>query len=229
MKSIALLVAFACVGCVSPDTVSAEPPSPQTVHLGEEVPRLFKARNYNSATLAEAANYYIELGEARAIKELKALEEDFGESMDRGFNRNERIGWVCRIVFQGTNGKPLRQPFYGALRLPYLTMPVERWPLFPVAESDGVFFVLSEGYMLAGVAERASDYIDYCSATGDFRAKKIKMPTQEEAVKAFDTLKKAKRWTMIKWKDESLGTKYTMSEEWVLRDIEAQAISIPKE
>jgi len=193
------------------------------------VPELFTKKQFNAAILAQAANHYIGMGEAEAIKALKALEKDHSKAIDRGFHTNERIGWICRIVFQGTNGKPLRQPMYGGLSLPYLTMPLERWPLYPVAESDGVFFVLSEGYMLAGVAERASDYIAYCSANGDFRKTKVKKPSRNEAVSAFDALKKSNQWTMIKWKDEGPGTKYTMSEEWVLRDIEAQATSIPKE
>lgn len=185
----------------------------------ETVPDLFTKKELNTSTLAQAANHYIEMGEIRAIKSLKALGEEHAVC----------IGWVCRIIFQGKDGKPLRQPMYGGLSLPYLTMPLERWPLYPVAESDGVFFVLSEGYMLAGVAERASDYIDYCSANGDFRKTKVKIPTHDEAVGAFDSLKRSERWTMIKWKDEGPGTKYTMSEEWVLRDIEAQATSITKE
>ncbi len=193
------------------------------------LPELFKRKEFTCDTLAVAANYYIELGEDRAIKELKMLEEDFGASMKRGFQRNERIGWVCRIVFNGARGKPLRPPMYGGLSLPRLTMPLERWPLYPVAESDGVFFVLSEGYSLAGVAERVSDYIDYCKSTGTFRKAKVKVPTQGEAIKAFKAFKDDKRWKIIKWKGEGPGTKYTMSEDWVLRDIEAQATSIPKQ
>jgi len=193
------------------------------------VPDLFTKKQFNATALAEAANHYIGLGKAEAITALKALEEDHSKAIDRGFHTNERIGWICRIVFQGAEGRPLRAPRYGGLSLPYLTMPLDQWPLYPVAESDGVFFVLSEGYMLAGVAERAAAYIDYCSTTGVFRKTKVEVPSHDKAVKAFNSLKTAKRWTMIKWTDEGPGTKYKMSEEWVLRDIEAQASSIPKE
>jgi hypothetical protein len=182
------------------------------------VPDLFTKKELNAATLAQAANHYIDMGETRAIKSLKALGEDHAV----------RIGLVCRIIFQGNDGKPLRQPRYGGLSLPYLTMPLEQWPLYPVAESEGVFFVLSEGYILGGVAERVTDYIDYCSTTGNFRKTKVEVPTHEEAMRAFDSFKNEQRWKIIKWKDEGPGTKYTISEDWVLRSIEAQAISIPK-
>jgi hypothetical protein len=184
-----------------------------------EVPELFTRKKFNCATLANAANYYIGLGEGRAIKEMKLLEKDFSA---------ERIGWICRIIFDGKNGEVLRPPMYGGLLLPKLTMPLDRWPRYPVAESEGIFFVLSEGYMLAGMAERASAYIDYCSSAGVFRTNAVKVPTKAEAVKAFEALKESKPWKAIKWKDKGPGTKYTMNEEWVLRGIESQAISVPQ-
>ena len=192
------------------------------------VPELFSKKEFNCTTLAKAANHYISLGSEQAIKELKKLEEDHIAGMKRGFHTNERIGWVCRLIFQGKNDKPLRQPLYGGLSLPRLTMPLKHWPLYPIAKSKGVYFVLSEGYSLAGRAERASDYIDYCSSSGSFRKVKLMVPSQDEAIKSYNAFKKGKRWTVIKWKDKGPGTKYTMSEEWVLRDIEAQATSTPK-
>lgn len=194
----------------------------------DEVPDLFTKKKFNCVTLAEAANFYISMGEKRAIEALKDLEEDVFVGFEKGFDANERIGWVCRIIFQGEEDKPLRQPLYGGLSLPYLTMPLERWPLYPIGESNGVYFVLSEGYMLAGVAERASAYIDYCSSTGSFRKSAVSIPNRTEAATAFDDLKNSKRWGAIKWKDQRLGTSYTMSEEWVLRDIRSQAITIPE-
>ncbi len=198
-----------------------------SANASERIPDLFKKKEFNAAILAQAANHYITMGEASSIKALKALEEDHAEAIKRGFHTNERIGWICRIIFQGKNGKPLRPPMYGGLSLPRLTMPLKRWPLYPVAESGGVFFVLSEGYKLAGLAERASSYIDYCSATGKLRKAEIKVPSQAVAVAAFNSLKKSKRWTMIKWKDEGPGTKYAMIEDWVIRGIESQATGVP--
>lgn len=198
------------------------------VHAADTALDLFTKKEFNAATLVQAANHYIGLGEARAVEALMALDGYDPAAMDRGIRMNERIGWVCRIVFQGDEGKPLREPMYGGLSLPYLTMPLERWPLYPVAESDGVFFVLSEGYDLEGVAESARGYIDYCRTTGKFRKSMVPVPTQGEAIKAFDTLKGSDRWKKIKWKDEELGTKYTMHEDTALREIEAQATSIPK-
>jgi hypothetical protein len=192
-----------------------------------ETPDLFRIKEFNSKMLADAANYYISLGEDRAIKELKALE---GRASIGGvsFDRNPRIGWVCRIIFKGAQGEPLREPGLGGLSLPHLTMPIERWPLYPVADSDGVFFVLDERYRVAGWPERLSDYIDYCHNKGEFRKTYLKVPTQDMATKAFLALKESERWKLIKWKDEAIGIKYTFSEEWVLKYIENQTKEIPK-
>ena len=199
-----------------------------SAQANDVVPDLFTKEQFNAATMAQAANHYIGLGEVKAIEALKALEEDHVAAIDEGINTNERIGWICRIIFLGKEGKPLRQPQYGGLRLPYLTMPLERWPLYPIAQSDQVFFVLSEGYVLGGLAERASKYIDYCSTTGSFRTTQVKVPLHEDAIKAFNTLRESNHWKMIKWTDQGPGSKYTMNEESILRYIEAQATSIPK-
>ena len=196
--------------------------------LPGEIPDLLERREFNCATLADAANYYIEIGEKRAIRELMLLEEDSSRSMERGFNRNERIGWICRIVFRGRNDAPLRPPRYGALHLPYGSMPLERWPLYPVAEAKGLYFVLSEGYLLAGVAERASAYIEYCRSTGTFRKSKLDIPTPDEAVAAFNSIKRSEPWRMIKWQDEGPGFSYTMHEDWILGSLQEQATKTPE-
>jgi hypothetical protein len=140
-----------------------------------EVPKLFREQSFNCATLAEAVNHFVAIGEEAAAKELEAL------SMERqdphhnkilepgGINYDERIRWVCRILFQPRGDEPLRQPYYGGLKLPWLSMPLKSWPLYPVAASGSSYFILSEGYSLGCVAEPASDYIAYCRKFGRFR------------------------------------------------------------
>lgn len=229
MKILTIAIAIMCAGCASSQQPSELTKAPARKESPKYIPQLLRVKEFNSATLARAANHYISLGEARAIKELKLLEEDIVVSASRRFQRNERIGWVCRIIFQGPKDLPLRPPAYGGLSLPRLTMPLDRWPLYPVAESKGVHFVLSEGYTLAGVAERASDYVDYCSTKGAFRTTKLKVPSREDALHAFDALENSQRWKDLKWKDSGPGTRYTMSQQWVLEKIKAQATSIPDE
>ncbi|GAA5496410.1 hypothetical protein Rhal01_02593 [Rubritalea halochordaticola] len=192
------------------------------------IPELFKKKEYNCATIAKAANYYISLGEEQAVKELKQLENNEPDLSIDGFSNNTRIGWVCRIVFQPSKNEPLRPPAYGGLHLPRHTMPLKRWPHYPLAESDGVYFVLADGYILAGVAERASAYIDYCRRHGKFRKDKVKVPTRAEATTALQSLIQSKRWKAIKWKDQAHGSQYTYDENSRIKFLRNQADQTPQ-
>ncbi|MDC0936008.1 hypothetical protein OAS39_06955 [Pirellulales bacterium] len=195
--------------------------------INAETPQLFKEKAFHCATLANAANYYIGLGSQRSFDELHQLAEDSQKPNGLEFDLSARIGWVCRIVFEGKDGQPLRGPIFGRAAIPVETMPRERWPRLPVAESNGVYFVVSRGYRLAGHPERTSHYIEYCIEHGNFRKMKLRVPKREEALVAFDALIQHQRWKSIKWKHEQPHFKYEYSEKWAVRFIREQATSIP--
>jgi hypothetical protein len=99
-----------------------------------ELPELFRERSFNAASLAKAVNHFVALGEQSALRELSAIGpyHDFERGIvNKGFSLPERVGWVCRILFQPKGHTPLREPAYGGPFLPYLTMPPARWPLCP--------------------------------------------------------------------------------------------------
>jgi hypothetical protein len=185
-----------------------------------EVPALFREQAFTCATLAEAVNHYVALGEAAAARELASLA---GHDEVGGLDLNERVGWVCRILFQPKGTKPLQPPAFGALALPYNSMPLSRWPLFPVALSGSTYFVLSEGYWLAGVAERLEDYLQYCRRDGRFREAPVPLPTRAGALRDLEQLRGSPEWKAIRWEDRGPGFSYTISEEWVWEGIRRQA------
>jgi hypothetical protein len=195
-------------------------------HSHAEVPTLFRERSFNAANLAEAVNHFVALGEKSALCELIDLAPNHDFKRDKGFSLPERVGWVCRILFQPKGDQPLRAPCYGGHRLPYLTMPLTRWPLYPVAASGDSFFVLSEGYFLAGFPEDPKRYLAYCRAEGIFRKQPVPVPTRAKAEKDVLALRESPAWKAIKWKDRGPGTNYTMSEEWTWEFIQAQADAI---
>ena len=200
---------------------------PKSDDLKRGVPALFREEKFDSRSLALAANYYVSMGRSKAIRELKSLEQDSMTAFRSKVNRNYRIGWLCRILFRSKDGVPLRPPGFGGLvSLPHHTMPLKHWPHYPLVESNGVYFVLSSGYALAGVPEAASDYVDYCSKNGIFLSNKLRVPTATTATKAIDTLKKSNRWKALKWKDKRQGSSYTLSEHWVLSDIQKQVLEV---
>lgn len=186
------------------------------------VPRLFQEREFTAAAFAEAVNHFVALGEDAAVKELRGLASDPATEIYREFSFSERVGWMCRVLFQPKSGN-LRPPRFGALLLPYNTMPDKNWPLYPVAASGSTYFVLSEGYLLAGMAEDPKAYIDYCRRTGVFRKKPVHVPTEVQALGDAATLRQSAAWKSIKWKDRGQGWNYTMDEEWTWEFIQKQA------
>ncbi len=188
------------------------------------VPRLFQEKDFTSASFAEAVNYFVALGEDAAVVELRGLATGPADSK-LGFSLNERIGWMCRVLFEAKAGS-LRAPRFGALNLPYHTMPDTSWPLYPVALSGSTYFVLSQGYSGTGIPEDLKAYIQYCRQTGTFRNKPVTVPTKARAIADAATLRQSAAWLAIKWKDSGTGWSCSMSEEWAWDFVQRQAESI---
>jgi hypothetical protein len=193
-------------------------------HANAQVPELFRNHSFNAATLAKAVNHYVSLGEEAAVGSLTELVNE--RKHQQGIDIPERIGWVCRILFSSKTTKPLRPPLYGALSLPFNTMPLENWPHYPIAHSGNTYFVLSEGYMLAGLPENPKDYLAYCLSEGVFRSLPIAVPSKSEAQKDALSLRQSPAWQRIKWKDRAQGFSYAMSESSHWQYIQAQADAI---
>jgi hypothetical protein len=168
-----------------------------------------------SRELAVSANRYIALGEERAVLELK-------EACEKGrkpyqphhvdFNLSEQIGWLCRLLYTPKPGQTLRAPGFGALMLPFNTMPPADWPLMPLAESKGVFFILAQSYTIAGVPEDPVHYLEYCAQSGSFRREALRVPTPNEAERALSALLASPAWKQIKWQDGGHWFSYTLHE-----------------
>lgn len=179
-----------------------------------------------SFDLARVANYFISLGEKEAVNKLI----DFYK-LERGMDRPnvwEQIGWICRLIFMQKTNKVLRPPYFGGLRLPFNTMKFSDWPVYPLAESNGVYFVLSEGYRIGGQPEDPRDYIKYCQREGMFRKEYLIIPSEKEAEKALDSLLKTEVWKKIKWRDGKWskggrgGFSYDISENEVVSCLRRQ-------
>lgn len=192
-------------------------------------PALFRQQAFNAATLAMAVNHFVDIGEEATVKELDTLAAT-GDVVHRNggiFNIHERIGWVCRVLFAPKGQKPLRPPMYGALVLPYASMPLERWPLFPVVLSGNTYFVLSEGYFVAGHPEPATGYVAYCRENGIFRTTPVQVPTREQALKDAVALHQSGAWKAMKWRESSPADNEDYWGKVTWKFIQAQAESIP--
>jgi hypothetical protein len=169
------------------------------------VPRLFQEKGFTAASFADAVNYFVSLGEEQGVHELKDLamdhSTDFTVHSNGLWSVNERIGWMCRVLFESKTNALVRPPAFGGLNLPNHTMPFANWPLYPVALSGSTYFVLSEGYSVGGRPEDPKAYIDYCRQTGVFRTKPIAVPTRAQALTDVADLRQSAAWQAIKWED----------------------------
>lgn len=173
-------------------------------------PEIFEKKEVTPALLAKAVNHFVAQGEDASVKELKQL-------ASKG-DCEEEIGWVCRILFQPKGNEPLRDPGYGGLFLPYNSMPLKNWPVFPLVKSGDSYFVLAQGRNLAGLAETSSQYIHYCQTNGVFLKTSVHIPSREKAITEAKELRNSSAWKAIKW---------TLPEEWTWKYINRQAEAIP--
>ena len=188
--------------------------------------RLLRSSEFDCNDIARAVNHYVEIGEASTLQELASLADE-DTNFARGFSINERIGWLCRVLYL-PKSQPLRPPGYGALSLPYRTMPAQKLPLYPVAKSGETYCVLAEGYLLSGVAEPVPDYLAYCQANGAFRTKPVQVTDRKTAIRDVLAIRTSTRWLAIKWTDSGPGSSYYMIDEpWTWNPIISQAESIP--
>ena len=181
---------------------------------------LFARKIPNCREWAEAANYYIELGEAAGLARLK---RDASKHWGSPLYPNERAAHLCRILFEPKGSKPLRPPALGALALPYETMGLNKWPELPMVAQDGVWFILAEGYELTGHAEPLDRYAAYCQANGRYRLAPLKVPSTTEAQAALERLLCSPRWKSVTWSHKSVGRAYTYDPNSVIRDLRRQA------
>jgi hypothetical protein len=182
---------------------------------------LYKPSRLSSKDWAEVASYFIELGEEKAVTELKE------KSSGKSGRVNTRTGLICRVLFEPKGSKPLRQPNLGTLALPYLSMPLSKWPHYPLVKENGIWFLLEENYQRSGSEETARAYIDYCQQEGRFRTEKVAVPTKEETVDALKSLLSSKRWADIRWSDSRRGIDYTYDRQWTVDILKAHTRFLP--
>lgn len=190
-------------------------------------------RDFTCASFAKSINHFVALGENAAVRELYKLAAENNERCDcdekgEGIDRDARIAWICRVLFEPRGSKPLRGPLYGSPGVPYLSMPEEDWPLLPVAKQGLSYFVLSRGYFLAsGAPEEPERYIEYCTSHGTFRKSPVPVPTRAQAIRDALMLQDTPRWSAIKWKDAGHNWSYTYSKAATREFVEGQADRIP--
>jgi hypothetical protein len=212
-----------------------------------DVPKLLTERSFSSASLAEAANHFIVIGEQATFDELGTfLDENpahTGYLFTRGYSVDERIAWVFRIIYEPKepvllhvaktgartpgNIVHLRGPDFGWLQIPKTSMPAENWPLYPIALSGSTYIVLKETYSPKDMPETIGHYMKYCKDHGVIRKTPVVVPTREQALEDMEQLRQSTAWKAIKWIDNGeIG--FPTGEQRTWNFIQNQARAIPE-
>lgn len=109
---------------------------------------------------------------------------------------NEAVITLCRMLFQGKDGQPLRRPRSGAPQFvgepmgfsPSTDEVMQRHPDEPLRWVGDIPFRVVRGYMIAGVPEPATRYLDYCLAEGEWTTRRFRPATTEELGAALDQM-----------------------------------------
>jgi len=218
-----ILTLIASIILISATQLAAQTPSVQT-------PDLPLPTNPTCFDLARVANKFIALGEEGTVKELERLCKASDQDPFSGWDMDEQVTTLCRIIFKPKEGMKMRGPDSGGLLfgMPLQSMKQEDWPLYPLAESDGVFLMLPRGDIICGLMpESGRQYLDYCRSAGVFRTTPLIIPTEETAQRALNNLVSSPAWKKIIWKD-SLSHVLEMKESDVIAYLRTQ-IKKPKQ
>ncbi|HQY88103.1 MAG TPA: hypothetical protein PK402_05550 [Tepidisphaeraceae bacterium] len=189
-----------------------------------DLPSFLVHDEFTSATFADAINYFVEMGEQKAIQ---LLISQTGPANAWGQRLGNRLALVCRVLFEPKDKNALRPPKFGSLGLPYRTMPLTDWPHFPVAYSGSSYFVLADGYDIIGFPESHRDSVLYCNATGKFRKDCVSVPTRVEAERDLDLLLASPEWKAIQWEEIGPGSNYRyINPKGVIANLKSQAENI---
>ena len=185
--------------------------------------------NPNCFELAALGNHFIAMGEEGAVAEITRIWDAArvrppaeGAAWNKMKFTQYEIGWICRLIFISKQEVALRPPLYGALSFLPPSFSSKDWPFSPLAESGGVFFLLSGGYALAGHAEDPLDYLAYCRANGRIRNELLLIPTEEQASQALDRIVNSDAWKKAKWKDSGQGFSYELDPRYTTEYLKPQ-------
>jgi hypothetical protein len=126
-----------------------------------------------SAESCHNVDWFIETAaELQSFGKEKACECLRARAADKNENEREKTFVLCRMLFVAKPGGEFRRPLLGG---PYFigSVKIEDWPLEPIEIVDGIPFLVTYGYMLAGYPEPAPSYVEYCVRECDWSSERF--------------------------------------------------------
>ncbi|NQU10392.1 hypothetical protein HQ590_06365 [bacterium] len=100
---------------------------------------------------------------------------------------------LCRMLFAAKTGGEFRRPMIGGATFLGGTG-YSDWPLEPIECVDGVPFLVTTGYFLAGFPEPPASYVTYCMTNCVWSSYQWRIPTAEEKRTALGKLLALQKW-----------------------------------
>jgi len=100
---------------------------------------------------------------------------------------------LCRMLFTERPGSAFRGPMIGGASFFGGTQNTD-WPRVPIELVDGIPFLITGGYVLAGRAETPSNYLEYCETNCDWSRFRFKNKTSTDKLSALDKLVTSPKW-----------------------------------
>jgi hypothetical protein len=186
-KSVAFLAAvFAIIG-----TVRAGPSEPLS-GLSDLYFDTFKADTYIQAAVELQA-----IGRERALRRLHAM------ALDR--DSYSKVIILCRMLFAQSASSNFRAPRLGMPMYLGGTNDTD-WPIAPIEVVDGVPFLITSGYLLAGKAESAESYLRYSESDADWSGLHYTIKTTQEKQDALTKLLASPKWKT--WDDAHVRVEF---------------------
>jgi hypothetical protein len=133
----------------------------------------------------------------RIAAELQALGRDAAELRLHEIARDKhspgRAIILCRMLFKKWPAEEFRRPYVGGALFIGGTG-YSDWPLEPIELVDGVPFLITRGYALAGKAESDDQYLSYCETHTDWTDLQYTVRTKQQEHAALAKLVTSPKW-----------------------------------
>ncbi len=160
------------------------------VASGDNLPRLFRDNDFTAYDIAEAANYFVGLGEKRAVVKLVEL----GWPDD---GHVERCIWMALILYGPRDNRLGPREFV----LPSALQDFSKKHCYlkhrPLIEVGGMYLVLEKDIPVSGGSTSIIHYLDQCQRAGVFRADKVPVIPPEALKGALDAILSSEQWSEI--------------------------------
>ena len=145
----------------------------------------FQSSKYKAGPYITAAAHLQEMGRESACQALLEAAQTDRES--------RQIIVLCRLLFTKRSSSEFRPPLIGGVFFLGDT-DYPDWPLEPIEVVDGVPFLITQGYVLAGLPELADDYLRYCMANCDWSTVPFREATAKQKRDALAKLVASSKW-----------------------------------